>query len=151
MIGDRIKQERKARGWKIRDLEERSGISGGYLRLLETNQRPNPTSDTLTALAAAFEIPVDDLLQSVGPDPAQPPITLLKAAGQWSEEAEQNLRRAWPAMSPRMRIARIARLQRLAALQAEYKRLEVEYHSGNDDSGSSAGEIPTPVHVILTT
>jgi transcriptional regulator with XRE-family HTH domain len=148
MIGDRIKRERKARDWRIKDLAERSGISEGYLRLLETNRRPNPTSDTLTALAGAFGVPIDDLLQEVGPDPNQPPIELLKAAGLWTEAEERALRRAWPVLSPRRRTLQIARLQRLAATRAEYDRLYAEYQRSQQDEGTGANGVAPAVHVL---
>jgi transcriptional regulator with XRE-family HTH domain len=148
MIGDRIKRERKARDWRIKDLAERSGISEGYLRLLETNRRPNPTSDTLTALAGAFGVPIDDLLQEVGPDPNQPPIELLKAAGLWTDVEERALRRAWPVLSPRRRTMQIARLQRLADTRAEYDRLYAEYQRSQQDEGTSANGVAPAVHVL---
>lgn len=150
MIGDRIKRERKARDWRIKDLAERSGISEGYLRLLETNRRPNPTSDTLTALAGAFGLPIDDLLQEVGPDPAQPPIELLKAAGVWTEEEERALRRAWPTLTPRRRILQIAQLQGLAHTRAEYDRLYTEYQRREQDGGNSSHDVSPPVNALIT-
>jgi hypothetical protein len=94
-------------------------------------------------------LPVDDLLQEVGPDPAQPPIDLLKAAGVWTEEEERRLRRTWPTLTPRRRTLLIARLQRLAHTRAEYDRLYAEYQSREKDDGNSSSNVTPPVQALI--
>lgn len=105
MIGDRIKAARAARGWTQKELAQRSGINFGYIRMLETNQRPNPTGDTLQRLADALGITVDELRN--GPrDPAggdeAPPLDQLRAVG-WPEARLAVLAGRWGHYSPDQR------------------------------------------------
>lgn len=100
MIGDRMEAERTARGWSMRTLAERSGISEGYLWLLAKNRRPNPTKDTLEKLAAAFGFSVDALLGSAAPAPPAPdlrtpPADLWRALG-WPARLIEQLIEDWP-------------------------------------------------------
>lgn len=62
-IGERIAELRRARGWSQEELADRSGISWGYIRLLEGGHRRNIQAQTAIKLANAFEITVDELLR----------------------------------------------------------------------------------------
>lgn len=109
MIEGRMQAERKARKWSMRELAERSGISEGYLWLLERGHRPNPTVDTLEKLAAAFGISVDTLLHgaAAAEDLSQPPEELLRAAG-YPEDTIQLLCETWTGLASERRLAIVA-------------------------------------------
>lgn len=62
-IGARIAELRHARGWTQQELADRSGISWGYIRLLEAGYRRNIQARTAIKLANAFGITIDDLLR----------------------------------------------------------------------------------------
>ena len=61
-FGDRLRRWRSGRGVTLRDVSEASGISIAYLSDLERGKLANPTLDTLTALAAALRVSLNDLL-----------------------------------------------------------------------------------------
>lgn len=56
----RIRQLRRARGWTIDQLADLTSISRGFLSQIETGAR-QPSVETLSQIAAAFEVPVPDL------------------------------------------------------------------------------------------
>lgn len=119
MIGDRIRAERLARGWTREDLARRTAISAGYIKLLERNARPNPTGDTLAALATAFGLTVDELRR---PGDGEPPVAPLQAAGATDPELA-DLLAIWPRIPVRLRplvlslIRQTLRLERAAENQ----------------------------------
>ncbi|MFA6271323.1 MAG: helix-turn-helix transcriptional regulator, partial [Candidatus Paceibacterota bacterium] len=53
MIGARIKELRKARGWTQKDLSKKSGLNRVHISQLETGEN-RPTSYTLDALSKGF-------------------------------------------------------------------------------------------------
>lgn len=61
LVGRRIRQLRKARGWTLQDLSRRIDRAPSALSMLE-NGRREPRLSQLQALAAVFEISVGDLL-----------------------------------------------------------------------------------------
>lgn len=61
-LGERIRARRQRRGWKLKDLAEKTGLSVPYLSDLERQQGTNPTLETLQAVARALECEVSDLL-----------------------------------------------------------------------------------------
>jgi transcriptional regulator with XRE-family HTH domain len=61
-FGDRLRRWRSGRGVTLRDVSEASGISIAYLSDLERGKLANPTLDTLTALAAALRVSLNELL-----------------------------------------------------------------------------------------
>jgi transcriptional regulator with XRE-family HTH domain len=71
-----LREQREARGLSRRDVADRSGLSYPYVSQLENGDR-EPSLDALGKLAAAFEVPVEDLLKP--PDSAESPA----AAGPW--------------------------------------------------------------------
>lgn len=59
--GDSIKNARKKAGLTQKELAEKAGLAEITIRQYETNKR-EPRSENLKKIAAALEIPVDDLL-----------------------------------------------------------------------------------------
>jgi HTH-type transcriptional regulator, competence development regulator len=65
-VGIHLKKLREARGWTLRDVQEKTGISSGHLSLIENGQVKNPSPSVLNRLAGAFEIAPDSLLVLAG-------------------------------------------------------------------------------------
>jgi transcriptional regulator with XRE-family HTH domain len=127
VIGDRVKAGREQRQWSQYDLARESGVSQSAIAKIETGQRPRPSGNVLQKLARALDTTVDALLQDGPPiDIDQPPIDWQKAAGEWSESNEAELRRAWAGMTLKQRAHELAELQRLAALRAEIQHRREE-------------------------
>lgn len=55
-----IRALRRANRWGLRELEERTGLSRGYLSRLESGRR-GASLTTLTVLADLYDVPVTDL------------------------------------------------------------------------------------------
>ncbi|HLX89898.1 MAG TPA: helix-turn-helix transcriptional regulator [Acidimicrobiales bacterium] len=71
-FGDRLRRWRSDRGVTLRDVSEVSGISIAYLSDLERGKLANPTLDTLTALAAALGVSLNELLGIEAEQPGEP-------------------------------------------------------------------------------
>jgi transcriptional regulator with XRE-family HTH domain len=76
-----IKHARLAHGWSMRTFARLSGISLGYLGLIETSRCPPPSDEVLTRMAEVLEIPFHTLLIGAG---LLPPATLFAF---WSHPA----------------------------------------------------------------
>jgi transcriptional regulator with XRE-family HTH domain len=61
-LGTKIKLARKVKGWSLRDLEERSGISNPYLSQLERGLVENPSIWKILKLAEVFGLTINDLV-----------------------------------------------------------------------------------------
>jgi transcriptional regulator with XRE-family HTH domain len=56
-LGRMVKQARHMRGLTLRELDELTGVSYGWLALLEKGQIPSPAAGKLTAVADVLDIP----------------------------------------------------------------------------------------------
>jgi transcriptional regulator with XRE-family HTH domain len=65
LLGKRIRTLRKERGWRQLDLAEQAGINENYVSDLELG-RKEACLGTLSTLAQAFGIKMDELLRGVG-------------------------------------------------------------------------------------
>lgn len=65
-----LRRLREERGWTLAAASRAAGVSPQLLSMIEQGRRPNPTLDTLMALAAAYEVTLDDLAYD---EPAIPP------------------------------------------------------------------------------
>jgi transcriptional regulator with XRE-family HTH domain len=61
-IGATIKEARTARGWTVRELADRSGVSKALISALE-QRRGNPAVNTLWRLSAALSLHLSDLVE----------------------------------------------------------------------------------------
>jgi len=59
-----IKHYRRAMGYSLKELEDRSGVSSGYISRLE-NQRRNPSITKILQIAGALNIPNDVLVATI--------------------------------------------------------------------------------------
>jgi transcriptional regulator with XRE-family HTH domain len=64
LLGRRIRELRKARGWRQLDLAEQAGINENYVSDLELG-RKEACLKTLSTLAQAFGIKLDELLRGI--------------------------------------------------------------------------------------
>lgn len=65
-LGEKLKRSRQERGWSLRKAEEKTGISNGYLSLLENGKATSPSPSVLEALARAYELSFDALMALAG-------------------------------------------------------------------------------------
>lgn len=68
-MGLRIRNARRLRGWSLRELSARSGVSKALLSSIE-NGAANPSLETLWKIVEAIELPFSELIQV----PSQPEI-----------------------------------------------------------------------------
>ena len=64
LLGKRIYKLRKAKGWRLQDLSNESGVSLATLTLLENNRNTNVTVDTLGKIAVAIGLSFEELIKS---------------------------------------------------------------------------------------
>jgi transcriptional regulator with XRE-family HTH domain len=57
LVGDELRQERRARGERLTDVAERAGVSTQYLSEVERGLK-DPSSEMLHAIAGALELTV---------------------------------------------------------------------------------------------
>ena len=62
-LGDRIRENRKKKMMTIKNLSEYTGLSVGYLSMLEQN-KTTPTIDNLAKICGALEIEFMDILET---------------------------------------------------------------------------------------
>jgi DNA-binding XRE family transcriptional regulator len=70
--GQKIRELRRAHGMTQQLLADRAGVSLSYIEKLERGATKQPSVGTLTAIAAALNVPLDTLLHQ-GPRPAPAP------------------------------------------------------------------------------
>lgn len=63
---DRLKDMRKMKGFTIRELADRSGVSAAYISQLENGNRGVPSPDVLMKLSEGLNIPYTELMQIAG-------------------------------------------------------------------------------------
>lgn len=62
MIGERIKQLRKMKGYSISELADLAGVSKSYLSYIERDLQNNPSLQVLAKIAAPLETSIEYLL-----------------------------------------------------------------------------------------
>lgn len=72
-LGERVKSLRKERGWTLRDIAERTGLSVSYHSDIETD-RTDPALKTLVKIADAFDMKVVEVLFTVDMGEHREPI-----------------------------------------------------------------------------
>ena len=63
-FGREGRRRRKARGWTLEELADRSGLSSNYISTIERNTR-DPSLSTVAAIAKAFDVPSGELLGQI--------------------------------------------------------------------------------------
>ena len=64
--GERIRTLRKARGYTLEQLAERSGSSKSYIWELENRAPPRPSAELLVRIAVALGVTIEYLLDETG-------------------------------------------------------------------------------------
>lgn len=65
-LGSRLKAAREEHGWSLREAERRSGIPNAHVSQIETGTILHPGTGVLVRLAAAYGIPLAELLALAG-------------------------------------------------------------------------------------
>jgi len=81
LLAKKLRVLRAERGWKLKDVEARSGVAHETLSRIESGQR-RPMDSTLAKLARAYGVPLDELI-AIEDEPAP-----KKEAPQGSAQAE---------------------------------------------------------------
>jgi len=66
MIGTRIKEQRKKRGWSLQELANRIGSGKSYIWEIEAN-KSRPSIDLMINFSKAFNVSIDFLALGEGP------------------------------------------------------------------------------------
>jgi transcriptional regulator with XRE-family HTH domain len=65
-LGDRMKECREARGWRLEDLAQKAGVSKSFLSDLENNEQKNPGVNYLLLIAGALGVDLHYLITGQG-------------------------------------------------------------------------------------
>lgn len=65
-VGRRVRELREARGWSLRQLASRAGVSHSYVDFLEKGQRTRVDLGLARKLADALEVPLYELVGEAG-------------------------------------------------------------------------------------
>jgi HTH-type transcriptional regulator, competence development regulator len=65
-LGQLLKEARRELGLTLREIERTSGISNGYLSLLESDKVKQPSPKHLAELSRALVVPYADLMRAAG-------------------------------------------------------------------------------------
>ena len=75
-LSSRIKYLRELRGWSQKKLADKTGLTRGYISVLELRETIHPRTDVLLKLAQAFDIPVEELYEAAGYEVEKKPVHL---------------------------------------------------------------------------
>lgn len=64
--GARLRELREQRGWTLREVEKRAGLSNAYISQLETWNIQNPSPSVLRSLAEVYGKPYETLMRWYG-------------------------------------------------------------------------------------
>src|SRR5438046_8473611 len=83
-LGDRIKQSREARSWRLEDLAQKAGVSKSFLSDLENNEQKNPGINYVRLIAGALGVDLHYLTTGhgdpIGAKSIKMPVSLLEFA-----------------------------------------------------------------------
>jgi transcriptional regulator with XRE-family HTH domain len=65
-LGVHLRALRESRRLTLRNVQSQTGISNGYLSLIERGRRPRPSATILGRLAKCYGVPPDELLARAG-------------------------------------------------------------------------------------
>ncbi|HSH37969.1 MAG TPA: helix-turn-helix domain-containing protein [Chthoniobacterales bacterium] len=65
-LGDRMRECREARGWRLEDLAQKAGVSKSFLSDLENNEQKNPGVNYLRLIAGALGVDLHYLTTGQG-------------------------------------------------------------------------------------
>lgn len=77
---DHLKDLRKLKGYTIREVSDRSGVSSAYISQLENGNRAVPSPDILMKLSEGLNISYAELMKKAGYIEHQNPSTPIKTA-----------------------------------------------------------------------
>lgn len=65
-VGDKIKSLRLQRGWTLRELSARCGVSVSHLSAIENHTRPSPSLGRIQRIAQAFDVSLSMFDETAG-------------------------------------------------------------------------------------
>ncbi|WP_303803083.1 helix-turn-helix domain-containing protein [Alicyclobacillus macrosporangiidus] len=87
-IGEKVAHLREQRGWTLKELSDRSGVSVSHISAIENGTRPNPSIDRVKRIAHAFGVSLayfDDDAPAPEVDAKELPSSALSvpSSGNW--------------------------------------------------------------------
>lgn len=64
-IGRQLEETRKALGWSLREAQEKSGVSNGYISQIERGE-VDPSPEVLKRFSEAYGVPYERLMEAAG-------------------------------------------------------------------------------------
>jgi transcriptional regulator with XRE-family HTH domain len=93
-LGQRVRTERKRKGWKREDLAHHTGLSGRTIQRIESGATDDPRDGTLEALSETLDIPLEELQP---PDPYEEAVKLQAQLDRLEEKLDYLIARLFPA------------------------------------------------------
>ena len=82
-IGGRVKELRLGRGWSLRELASRAGISHNLINVLERGEQTRPSLDKMQRIADALGVPLFELIGLDGSGDDAEAAVFLEFRRQW--------------------------------------------------------------------
>jgi len=91
LLGNKLKECRRAAGLSQRELAERTGLDFSYISKIENGRVPPPAADTIVLFAKVLDIPAEELLALTGkiPSTIQQTISTNSTAQTFLREAQE--------------------------------------------------------------
>lgn len=86
-VGQQIRMLREGRGWSLRELAQRSGLSANAISRIERGEN-SPTVSSLRAMAEAFNVPITDFFEE---DHSKTCVHVQKGEGMWVRNRDTEL------------------------------------------------------------
>ncbi len=82
-IGGRVKELRLGRGWSLRELASRAGISHNLINVLERGEQTRPSLDKMQRIADALGVPLFELIGLDGAGDDAEAAVFMEFRRQW--------------------------------------------------------------------
>jgi len=103
-LGDRIRDCRQARGWRLEDLAKRAKVSKGFLSDLENNKQTNAGVDYLRAIAGALDVSLHYLTTGRTVAPSASEVQLPSSLVDFAKEEQLSLSQTMMLLDARRQI-----------------------------------------------
>jgi transcriptional regulator with XRE-family HTH domain len=103
-LGDRIRDCRQARGWRLEDLAKKAKVSKGFLSDLENNKQTNAGVNYLRAIAGALDVSLHFLTTGRAASPVGAEIQLPASLIDFAKEEQLTLTQTMMLLDARRQI-----------------------------------------------
>ena len=103
-LGDRIRDCRQTRGWRLEDLAKKAGVSKGFLSDLENNKQKNVGVDYLRRIAGALDVSLHYLTTGRAAAPSASEVQLPASLVDFAKEEQLSVNRTMMLLDARRQI-----------------------------------------------